>query len=188
MTISEVLQTSGTSGQPTPQGNMAGHGISVGSNGAIRYRCEEHGWIIGIMSVMPKASYYQGIPRMWTKFDKYDIAIPIFQHIGEQAILNKEIYVSDDAELNEEVFGYIPRNAEYKFMPNTIHGEFRDTLDFWHMAQQYENMPTLNQEFIECIPTTRIFAVENAEQLYAQVYHSVKRTTPLSYYSSPKIM
>ena len=97
MSISEVLQTSNTAEGPTsadetPQGNMAGHGVSVGSSNRVAYKCEEHGYIIGIMSVMPKSAYQQGVPKHFLKFDKFDYFWPSFANIGEQAIEKKELY------------------------------------------------------------------------------------------------
>ena len=134
ISISEVLQTSDAAAEDTPQGNMAGHGVSVGSSNYVSYKCEEHGYIIGLMTVMPKTAYQQGIPKHFSKFDKFEYFWPSFANIGEQPILNKELYAFDDGN-NDEVFGYTPRYAEYKYIPSTVHGEFRDTLDFWHMGR-----------------------------------------------------
>ena len=118
ITISEVLQTSDSAQDLTPQGNMAGHGISLGQNSKVSYRSEEHGWIIGIMSIMPKTQYMQGIPRQLRKFDKFDYYFPSFAHIGEQPIYNEELY-ADDPSTSLETFGYTPRYAEYKYVPST---------------------------------------------------------------------
>jgi hypothetical protein len=93
ITISEVLQTSANANEPSPQGNMAGHGVSVGSSNYVSYRAEEHGYIIGIMSVMPKTAYQQGVPKHWKKLDKFDYYWPSFANIGEQPIYNEEIYL-----------------------------------------------------------------------------------------------
>ena len=156
--ISEVLQTSETSGT-TPQGNMSGHGLNLGKNHSFSRFFEEHGYIIGIVSVMPKTAYQQGIPKHFSKFDKFDYFWPEFQHIGEQEILNKEILANHVAP--DDVFGYIPRYAEYKYNPSTVHGDFKKTLDFWHLGKIFDpnNPPYLNQNFIECNASRRIFAV-----------------------------
>lgn len=189
MTISEVLQTSDAATATTPQGNMAGHGISVGANNAFSYFAEEHGWIIGIMSIMPKTAYQQGIHRMWNKFDKFDYYWPEFAHIGEQPIYNKEIYAEGVPEDDNEVFGYTPRFAEYKFLNSSVHGEFRTTLDIWHMGRIFETRPLLNEDFINCDPTTRIFAVEleNNEHIYCHIYHRIKARRKMPYFGNPKM-
>ena len=186
--ISEVLQTSSNSSEPTPQGNMAGHGISVGRNSGFNFNCKEHGFIIGIMSVMPKTAYFQGLPKHFKKFDKFDYFWPSFAHIGEQPIINEELYVSNNEEENESIFGYTPRYAEYKYIPSSVHGEFKTSLDFWHMARKFDTRPNLNQTFIEADPTTRIFAVEDEEHMYAHVFHRIKASRKMPYFGSPKIM
>ena len=189
ITISEVLQTSANSSQPSPQGNMAGHGVSVGSSNYVTYRCEEHGYIIGIMSVMPKTAYQQGIPKHFTKFDKFDYYWPSFANIGEQPIYNKELYY-DNASTDDEVFGYTPRYAEYKYIPSTVHGEFRSSLDFWHMGRIFASKPSLNQDFIECDAdeVDRVFAVtEGQEHLYVYLHNEVKATRLMPYFGTPTI-
>jgi hypothetical protein len=189
ITISEVLQTSANSSQPSPQGNMAGHGVSVGSSNYVSYRCEEHGYIIGIMSVMPKTAYQQGIPKHFTKFDKFDYYWPSFANIGEQPIYNKELYY-DNASTDDDVFGYTPRYAEYKYIPSTVHGEFRSSLDFWHMGRIFASKPSLNQDFIECDAdeVDRVFSVtEGQEHLYVYLHNEVKATRLMPYFGTPTI-
>ena len=190
VTFSEVLQTSGTAGTgeytPTPQGNMAGHGLSVGSNGGVNYFCEEHGYIITLLTVLPKTSYQQGIPKHFLKFDKFDYFWPSFAHLGEQPIQNKELYFANDEE-NEDTFGYTPRYAEYKYLPSTVHGQFKSTLDFWHLGRTFTNRPQLNKQFIECFPDTRIFAVETGEQMYIHLHHKIKAKRLMPYFGTPKI-
>lgn len=182
--ISEVLQTSAAATEPTPQGNMAGHAIGVGQNNSFKYRCTEHGYIIGIMSVMPKTAYQQGIPRHYKKFDKFDYYWPSFAHIGEQAVINNELYVDGGTE-NEDVFGYVPRFAEYKYLPSTVHGEFRTTLDSWHWGRIFATRPQLNQAFVECVPDTRIFAVETGEKIYSYIHHNIKARRLMPYFGNP---
>ena len=194
ITISEVLQTSNTAGatgdKATPQGNMAGHGVSVGSSNYVSYRAEEHGYIIGIMSVMPKTAYQQGVPKHWKKLDKFDYYWPSFANIGEQPIYNEELYHQNNP-ADAEVFGYTPRYAEYKYIPSTVHGEFRDTLKFWHMGRIFQTKPVLNQDFIECDSTEvdRVFAVEDdaTEHLYVYLHNEVKATRLMPYFGTPTI-
>jgi hypothetical protein len=186
--ISEVLNTSGTVDQ-LPQGNMAGHGIAVSSGRAGSYYCEEHGYIIGIMSVMPKTAYQQGIPRTFLKNDPLDYFWPSFANIGEQEVKVQELYAYTDNK--EDTFGYVPRYAEYKYMPSRVAGEFRTNLDYWHLGRIFGSEPTLSQEFIECTPedTERIFAVtEGAPQkLYCHVLNKIKAVRPMPKYGTPTI-
>lgn len=182
--FSEVLQTSSTDAT-TPQANMAGHGISAGQNSKYSYRCREHGFIITIMSIMPKTSYQQGLPKHFKKFDKFDYYWPSFAHIGEQPILNEEIYLADGDD--GDTFGYTPRYAEYKFTNDRVCGEFKATLDFWHIGRIFSTRPVLNQAFIECVPDTRIFANEVGEQMYVHIYHQIKAKRPMPYFGVPTI-
>lgn len=186
VTISEVLQTS-ISGGETPQGNMAGHGIAVGANNSFRYFCEEHGYIIGIMSIMPKTAYQQGIPRHWRKFDRFEYYWPSFAHLGEQPVYNWEIYADAQDGEDDEVFGYIPRYAEYKYNPCTVHGEFRTSLDFWHMGRKFDTRPNLNGDFVTSDPTKRIFAVTDAESMYVYIHHMIKAQRRMPYFGTPNI-
>ena len=187
------MQTSNTAGatgaDATPQGNMAGHGVSVGSSNYVSYRAEEHGYIIGIMSVMPKTAYQQGVPKHWKKLDKFDYYWPSFANIGEQPIYNEEIYHQNNA-TDAEVFGYTPRYAEYKYIPSTVHGTFRTSLDFWHMGRIFSTKPTLNADFIECdsAEVDRVFNVPSGEEhLYVYLHNEVKATRLMPYFGTPTI-
>lgn len=183
--ISEVLQTAATQ-ESTPLAEMAGHGINVNKNHSFNKFFEEHGFVIGIMSVMPKTAYQQGLPRMFSKFNKFDYFWPEFQHIGEQEILNKEVMFDGSANDNQ-TFGYIPRYAEYKYAPSTVHGDFKETLDFWHLGRIFGNRPQLNKDFIEANPSRRIFAyTDGPEQvLYCHLYHQITANRKMSYYGDP---
>jgi len=186
--ISEVLNTSGTQDQ-LPQGNMAGHGIAVSSGKNGRYYAEEHGYIIGIMSVMPKTAYQQGIPRTFLKLDPLDYFWPSFANIGEQEVKIQELYAYTANK--EGTFGYVPRYAEYKYMPSRVAGDFRTSLDYWHLGRIFDSEPTLSQEFIECKPedTERIFAVTDpdAQKLYCHVLNKIKAVRPMPKYGTPTI-
>lgn len=186
--ISEVLQTSETTNTGTPLADMAGHGLNVGSGQGFSRFFEEHGYVIGLMSVMPKTSYQQGIPRHFSKFDKYDYFWPEFQHIGEQAILNKELFVNKDAGINSETFGYIPRYAEYKYNPSTVHGYMKSSLAFWHLGRIFDDTPPLSESFINCNPRNDIFAVEanDEDHLICHLFHNIKATRRMSYFGEPK--
>jgi len=184
--ISEVLNTTGEDGG-LPQGTMAGHGVSVGEGYVGNYYAEEHGFIIGIMSIMPKPAYQQGLNRMWTKYDPLDFYFPSFANIGEQEVKNKEIYAYGANP--EEVFGYIPRYSEYKYLPSRVAGDFRDTLEYWHLGRKFANQPLLQQEFIECDNTefdARIFAVDGgADNIYCHILNKVVARRLMPVYGTP---
>lgn len=189
--VSEVLNTTGTfdvgSGETgLPQGNMSGHGVSVTRGSYGRYFCEEHGCIIGIMSVMPLPAYQDGINRTWFKSIPYDDYYwQSFANIGEQEIKNKELYAGGVN--TEETFGYIPRYSEYKYMPNRVAGDFRTSLAFWTLARQFGSAPGLNEAFIQCVPRKDIFAVNDPDvnSLYCQVLHKIRSSRPMPRFGTP---
>lgn len=182
--ISEIVNTTGTT--DLPQGNMSGHGIAVANGRGGHYYCEEHGYIIGILSVMPETAYQQGIPKHFLKTkDPFQYFWPSFANIGEQEILNKEVYAYQD--FGNDVFGYVPRYAEYKFEQNRVAGDFRTTLDFWHEGRIFATPPALNQQFIECNPDHRIFAVTDPteQKIYAHVLNKIRAVRPMPKYGTP---
>ena len=182
--ISEVLNTSATAEEP--QGNMAGHGVAVSTGKYGNYFCEEHGYIIGIMSVMPQPAYQQGIPKTYLKNDPLDFFWPSFAHIGEQPVTNNELY--GYTATGADTFGYVPRYAEYKYQPSRVAGEFRNILDYWHLGRIFATQPALNQAFIECTPEQceRIFAVQDGEDnLFCQIMHKIKAVRPMPKFGTP---
>lgn len=182
--ISEVLNTTGT--EEAPQGNMAGHGLSVTTGKFGSYYVEEHGYVIGIMSVMPKTCYQQGIPKHFTKItDPTEFYWPSFAHIGEQPVLNKELYAYKAT--GADTFGYLPRYTEYKYMPSRVCGEFRLSLNYWHMGRIFAGQPALNQAFIESDPTHRVFAVtdETEQKMLAHVLNKIKVIRPMPKFGTP---
>lgn len=209
MVISEVLSTAQTLNSTdevvNPVGQLSGHGLSVGGSRVLNYRCEEHGWIIGLISVMPDTAYQDGIPKKFSKFDRFEYFWPSFQHIGEQAILNQELlaYPNGTKEQNESIFGYVPRYTEYKYENSRVAGDFRDTLDFWHLGRKFQydetnEFPQLNADFIypgrfnaltEEDPFNRIFAVSSfeADTIYAHVLNVIKARRPMAQYGIPSI-
>ena len=188
VTISEVLQMS-SSDETSPQGNMAGHGVSVGNSNQFSRYFEEHGMIIGIMSVIPRTAYMQGIPRLLSKTDRYDFYWPEFAHLGEQTVQSQELYWSPASEsYNKSDFGYQPRYTEYRYIPDTVHGEFGNTLKFWHMAREFANAPLLNSDFVKCKGDSlkRPFPVQDdSHKLYVQTYCNIKAIRPIPKYGNP---
>lgn len=184
--VSQVNQTSSTD-STSPIATMAGQAIGTGNTRTVKYNTYEHGYIISLMSVLPKASYQQGLPRKFTRFDPLDFANPKFGNLGEQAILNKEVYAA--ATSPDGTFGYTPRYSEYKYEPSTVHGEFKTTLNYWHMGRIFASEPALNGSFVESDPATRPFAVESSnDKIRVEVYNKVKALRPLPYYGTPKLI
>lgn len=183
--ISEVLNMTGT--EDAPQGNMAGHGIAVSSGKLGKYAVKEHGCIMGIMSVMPKTAYQQGLNKMWLKTqDPFQYFFKEFENIGEQEVLNKEVYAFQGAP-GAETFGYNPRYSEYKYASNRVSGQMRSTLNFWHAGRIFESAPALNAQFVTSDPTMRIFAVEipEVDHLVCQVLNKWTAIRPMDKYSTP---
>lgn len=186
--VSEVLQTSSTDAT-SPQANMAGHGISAGVNNGFRRYFEEHGYVIGLMSIMPRTGYQQGVPRDFTKFDNMDFYFPEFAHLSEQEIKNQELYVSSDSTYNEGTFGYTPRYAEYKYHESEAHGDFRGNMSFWHLNRIFTDKPNLNTAFVECNPSNRIFATSQIQddKFWVQIYQDVKALRLMPKYGTPML-
>lgn len=146
ITISDIDQNSESA--VTPQGTLAGKGVSAGGNRLLRYHVPEWGIILIVMSVVPKSSYYQGF-RKWNLYnDVFDWPNPFFANLGEQEILNKELYHSASDNDDDDTFGYTPRYAECKFIPSSVHGQFRSTLDYWHLSRKFGSRPHLNSAFL----------------------------------------
>lgn len=190
--ISEVLQTSATE-VDSPQGTMVGHGISVGNSNTFKKSFEEHGYVIGIMSVLPRTSYQNGLPRHLQKFDKFDYYWPEFAHIGEQDVYKNEIFndfnsfPDDSGSTNHQTFGYQARYAEYRYAPDSVHGDFLTNLDFWHMGRKFTSVPPLNTSFVTSDPTHRVFAVTDPTEhkLLVQTYVNFQAIRPIAKYGEP---
>jgi hypothetical protein len=168
--FSEVLQTA--EGGSTPVGNLLGHGIGALRTNRYRKFFEEHGYVFSFLSVRPKTMYIEGLPRHWNRRVKEDFWQKELQHIGQQEVLNKEVYAAHATP--EGVFGYQDRYDEYRRTWSSISGEFRDsTLNFWHMARDFSSDPALNSTFVECVPTDRNFASSTNDTLYVMANHKM---------------
>jgi hypothetical protein len=172
------------------QGNLSGQGTSMGSAG-FKKSFTEHGWIIGITSILPKPAYMNGINRAFFHGlidGRFDYAWPEFAQIGEQPIFNAELY-ADGSSNDLATFGYAPRYAEYKYNPDTVHGDFKGNLEHWHLSRKFENLPTLNKSFIQYQfdqSQQRVFPVQDAtDKFYMQIYNDVKAIRPLPYFGDP---
>lgn len=198
--VQQVLQQSGYSGQDSRDmtGYAAGRAFASVGGRIFKQRFKEHGYIIGILSIMPKAYYYQGIPRHFMRKDRFDYYLPQTAHLGEQGVTKMELfYDSAQAQLNETVFGFIPRWAEYKTSTNGIHGDFRGNLNYYHMARTFTSLssPTLSEDFISTknVPT-RPFAVWQTENptidhlCWVNCFFKVIASRPMPYHSIPKVL
>lgn len=185
--VSEVLQTSSTDTE-SPQGNLAGHGITVGSTFCADYFAQEFGLIIGIMSVMPKPAYQQGIDRQWLRQTKYDFYFPEFANLSEQAIERVELYASAVEAENETIFGYQGRYDEMRVKRNMVCGLMRTDFNYWHMGRIFGSAPGLNQSFIDCDATKRIFAVPSEPGLIIDVGNRITAIRPMPIQSEPGLI
>lgn len=197
--ISEVLQTSASektdsNGNTTvsPQGNMAGHGISASYNHAFKRYFDEHGVVIGLLTIVPKANYFQGAQRMYLKRSVYDFGWPSLAHLGEQPIYTSELFnegIERDVEADEVVFGYTPRYAEYKFSNDEIHGDFRTSLSNWHAGRLFASTPALNYQFANGENfAPDVFAVNDGEDpFWIQLYNDCKVTRKLPKFGTPSL-
>lgn len=190
--ISEVLQTSETN--ETPQGEMAGHGISVAGDYAGTYRVQEHGWIIGILSVMPRTMYTQGVNRQFLRRTRYDYYFPEFANLSEQAVLKGELFASGNALDNETIFGYQGRYDELRQRNSRAVGLMRVTtggLAHWNLARQFATVPSLNQAFIEVESATlkaRAWAVPSQPAFVITVGNNLQVNRPLPEIAEPGLI
>lgn len=186
--MSEVLQTSSTDAT-SPQGNLAGHGIAVSDAYCGKYRATEFGLIMGIMSVMPRAQYQQGINRQWLRRTRYDFYFPEFANLSEQAIENAEIYVTDaNATVNQGIFGYQGRYDEMRSKNNLTCGLLRDDYDYWHLGRIFGSLPVLNTSFVKCVPSKRIFAATDEPGLIVQFGNIIKAVRPIPKHAEPGLI
>lgn len=190
--IHPVPQTSGTgmTGETTPQANLAAYGTCTVQGAGFTKSFTEHGVILGLISVRADLTYQQGVERMWSRQTRYDYAWPVLAHLGEQAVLNQEIYLSGNTTTDSAVFGYQERYAEYRFKPSQVTGEFRSSystpLDAWHLAQNFNALPTLGSTFIvENAPMSRILASGAVTHFLMDSYIHLKCARPLPVFSVP---
>ena len=189
--INPVTQTSGgiDAGDLTPQGNMAAFGTVVVQNHGFTKSFTEHCVLLGLVSVRADLNYQQGLNRMFSRSTRFDFYWPALSHIGEQAVLNKEIFADGSAN-DDLVFGYQERFAEYRYKPSMITGQFRSNhatpLDTWHLAQDFSNLPVLNAEFIEDEPPIdRVIAVQAEPHFLFDSYFDFKCARPMPLYGVP---
>lgn len=173
--FSEVLQTGVTTGGAVGGvGNLAGHGIAATRSNRYRRFFEEHGIVISLLSVKPRTIYTQGLKRMWLRRTKTDFWQRELQHIGQQAIMNAEIYADQVSSAQSGTFGYQDRYDDWRREESDVAGQFRTTLNYWHLARIFGSPPALNSSFVVSNPTNRVFADQTNDQLYIMASHSIQ--------------
>lgn len=203
--ISEVVATANSANADddvVPQGNMAGHGVSYGDTNRFNYFCPEHGFIIGILSVMNPPSYHQGIPRMFRRRSFLDYPWPTFAKLGEQVVYRYEIFgsaanLTEDVDTDEPpIFGYQSRYADWKHIANTNRGSFHSSLLFWTLTRDFAASPDLGASFVEFDTASqgRIFAVDPfgtdpfTPPLWLYIHNKIMAKRPLPYFGTPNAL
>lgn len=192
--INQVVQQSQTT-DASPQGNPVGLSLTTDTHSDFTKSFVEHGFVIGVMVARYDHTYQQGIERFWSRKDRFDYYWPVFANIGEQAVLNKEIY-AQGTEVDDEVFGYQEAWADYRYKPNRVTGEMRSqykqSLDVWHLGDDYSSLPRLGDSWIreDLTNVNRVLAVseQNANQFFADIYVQNRSTRPMPVYSIPGLI
>jgi hypothetical protein len=197
VSINPVAQTSATASGAgaTPLGNLAAMGTALAMGHGFTQSFTEHGIVLGLVSIRADLTYQQGMRRMWSRRTRYDFYFPVFAHLGEQAVLNKEIYTTGTSS-DDDVFGYQERWAEYRYLPAQITSLFRSTaagtLDAWHLAQNFASLPTLSSSFIEdAPPVDRVVAIgaeANGQQFIFDSFFDIRAARPMPLYSVPGLI
>ena len=192
MNINPIAQTSSTN-DTTPQGNLSAYGVTGAKFHGFTKSFVEHGYVFGFCCARADLTYQQGINRMWIRSTVYDWYWPTFSHLGEQAILLKEIYATGDTEQDNSVFGYQERYAEYRYKPSVICGKFRSNikgnLDVWHLSQYFKTAPKLSPEFIEeDVPIGRIIAVPSEPQFLIDIGFKYTTVRPMPMFGTPGLV
>lgn len=195
--IDQVIQTSGTMEGTTPQGNTGAYSLTGNQGSYFKHSFVEHGYVLGLACVRTEHTYQQGLEKIWNRKNRFDFYWPALANIGEQAILNKEIYLQDSKAMNEEAFGYQEAWAEYRYKPSRVSSAFRSnitsgSLDAWHYADYYEALPKLSAEWVQETykNVDRTLAVQSTleDQYIADFWFKCKCTRPMPIYSIPGLI
>ncbi len=201
--INQVVQQSATASGETAQGTVTGMSVTTDTHSDFTKSFTEHGFVIGVMVARYDHTYQQGLERFWSRKDRFDYYWPVFANIGEQAVKNKEIYAQGPAKkdsagnvIDDQVFGYQEAWADYRYKPSRVTGEMRSqyaqSLDVWHLADDYEALPTLSDSWIREDKTNvdRVLAVTSSvsNQLFADIFIKNRTTRPMPMYSIPGLI
>ncbi len=189
--VDAIYQTS-ASQENSPLADFAGKAISVGGQKTISYYCKEHGYILGLMVIRPRPEYQNITRRHWLHglTGKFDYFWPILAHIGDQAILNREIYTGPGSSDFNEPFGYVPRYQEYRFASSETHGEMQTSLKYFHMNRIFDTVPVLNQQFMNCNPRTDMFTVTDSEvshHYWCEILIGCEAKRPIPKFGTPML-
>jgi len=187
LNFSEIMQTANGTDPRFGVGDLYGHGIGAMRSNRYRRHIEEHGWIISLLSVRPKAIYNNGVHRQWLRLDKEDYFQKELQWIGQQEVLNNEIY-ADATAAGLETFGFQDRYMDYRSVPSGVSAEFRDLLNYWHMAREFTAPPVLNQSFTDCVPTKRIHNDQTQNALWITTQHRMVARRLIARNAAPRIL
>ena len=193
--VNQVIQQSATISGSTPQGTPVGLSMTTDTHSDFTKSFVEHGFVIGLMVARYDHTYQQGIERFWSRKDRFDYYWPVFANIGEQAVLNKELYAQGTDE-DSEVFGYQEAWADYRYKPSRVSSEMRSlapqSLDVWHLADEYSQLPALSDSWIREDKTNvdRVLAVQSSvsNQLFCDVFVKNETTRPMPLYSIPGLI
>lgn len=202
--FSEVLQTSSSEDGDDvtkKQANMAGHGITAGDSFAFKYHASEFGIVMGIFSVMPRASYSQGVNRQWLRQSRFDYYFPEFAHLSEQAVYRMEVCANNGTDVtsgNYSTFGYQGIYDEMRYKPDLVCADFRDVFNYWHFGREFYDTdgvtplpPSLNSDFISAVPNVvggiryDVFAVQNEHPLLVTFGNTIRASRPLPQLGEP---
>lgn len=194
--IDQVIQTSGTAEGTTPQGNTGAYSLTGNQGSYFKHSFVEHGYVLGLACVRTEHTYQQGLEKIWNRKNRFDFYWPALANIGEQAILNKEIYLQAVKEVNEQAFGYQEAWAEYRYKPSRVSSAFRSnttgSLDAWHYADYYEALPKLSAEWVQETykNVDRTLAVQSTleDQYIADFWFKCTCTRPMPIYSIPGLI
>lgn len=185
--ISEVLQTANEASQTRfGVGDLYGHGVAALRSNAYRRNFPEPGYVLSMLSVRPAAMYMNGTHRTWLRRTREEFWQRELQHVGQQEVWEGEIYSTGVSDY--QTFGYQDRYSEYRQVPSGVSGEFRSTLDYWHLARDFATGPALNQAFVECDPSKRIFNVQNEDTLWIATQHNLVARRLVAKNATPKIL
>lgn len=194
----DIAQTAQGTGEGSDVlGDLAGRGTLYGKTGGFKKYFEEHGVLMGICCILPRTSYQQGIPRVWTAMSRYDFYFPEFAHLGEEAVLNKEVYYNPSSQPaigdngSDGVFGYQGRFTELRYIPSTVHGEMRGSLQYWHFGRIFNSQPSLNSTFVEVSTRSNMWAMQDnqdgSDPFIAQIHLDIKAVRPMPKYAIPTL-
>lgn len=171
--FSEVLKTGSGEDPAEPIGTMKGHGIAAMRSNRYRYFCQEHGYILTLLSIRPKTMYVDGLARTFSKRTKEEYYQKELELIGQQEVYKREVY-ADGSATDGQVFGYNDRYSEYRYGYSGVRAEFRQLLDYWHLGRKFASVPTLNQSFTDCDPTKRVFAEQVQHSCWMMLNHNLR--------------